>query len=97
MFKLFAVFAMANGPRCCTFESEDCVEFRRSGHELMYVAPGAIRLENDDLVLSVTGHQIGRLEEWVEYLGIRVFFTDDLPNAVSATKAVSDKMPPKAA
>jgi hypothetical protein len=97
MFKLFAVFAMANGPRCCTFESGDCAEFRRVGHDLVYVAPGAVRLVDDDLVVSVTGHPIGRLDAWVEYLGIRAYFTDDLPNAVSAAKEISDSLANRAA
>jgi hypothetical protein len=97
MFKMFCVFAMETDPRCCQFVSEDGIEFRRVGHDLVYVAPGAVRLADDDLVVAVTGHPIGRLDTWVEYLGIRAFFTDDLPSAVAAANEVGDEMPPKAA
>ncbi len=97
MFKMFCVFAMESGPRCFQFVSDDCADFRRVGTDLMYVAPGALKLVDDDLVTTVTGHPIGRLDTWVEYLGIRAYFTDDLPNAVVAAKLISDALANKAA
>lgn len=97
MSKLYAVFGLSTGPRCCVYESGDGVEFRRTGFDLIYIAPGTVRLEDGDLLTSATGHPMGRLESWVECQGLRTFWTDDLPAAVEATRQLGDRPSEEAA
>lgn len=97
MFKMYCVFVMETGPRCFQYESDDCVSFRRVGYDCVYVAPGTIKLVDDDVILSAGEGMIGKLDNWVEALGSRVFFTDDLPAAVAATQKVRDEIESRAA
>ncbi|MBI5654955.1 hypothetical protein HZC53_04890 [Candidatus Uhrbacteria bacterium] len=97
MFQMFCVFVMESGPRCFQYVSDDCVSFHRVGVDCMYVAPGAIKLVDDDIILSAGEGMIGKLDTWVSSLGTRVFFTDDLPTAVAATQALRDEIAARAA